>query len=55
MRQLANVVVGRYADPQAVGYLGWMEPEDRSWVIFVGLDNKPVVFLDRDQTTGEVL
>jgi hypothetical protein len=45
-----NVVVGRYDHPEAVGFLGWVEPEDRSWVVFVALDGKPVLFAERDST-----
>jgi len=27
---------------------GWIEPEDRSWIMFVDGEGKPVVFLNRD-------
>ncbi len=31
---------------------GWIEPDDRSWIIFVGTDHKPLVFLNRDEGGG---
>jgi len=51
---LGNITVGRYADPQSVGYAGWIEPEDKSWIAFVGNDGAARFFLDRDPATGEV-
>lgn len=37
------------------GYVGWIEPDDRSWVMFIRTDNVPEVFLFRNPHTGEVL
>ena len=44
---MGNITVGRYDKPADVGYQGWLEPEDQSWVAFVADDGKPVVFLNR--------
>jgi hypothetical protein len=44
---MANITVGRYADPASVRYQGWIEPEDQSWIAFVASDGSPVVFLNR--------
>lgn len=43
-------------DTQAVSdtWQGWIEPDDRTWIMFVGADGRPVVFLDRDPETGAV-
>jgi hypothetical protein len=49
-----NVKVGRYDHPDSVGWLGWIEPEDKSWIMFIGLDHRPVVYLDHDPETGAV-
>lgn len=49
---MGNITVGRYDDPDAVGYAGWLEPEDKQWIMFVDTDGVPVVFLDRDPVTG---
>lgn len=51
---MGNITVGRYDHPESVGYQGWLEPEDRSWIAFVGNDGKPVFFLNRDPETGAV-
>lgn len=51
---MCNVKVCRYKNPESVGWAGWLEPEDGSWIMFVGLDGKPVVFLNRDPETGAV-
>lgn len=63
---MQNIIVGRYADtyvdPKPVSvdngvgeYAGWIEPEDRSWIVFVRADHSVEVFLDRDPVTGAVL
>ena len=51
---MGNIEVGRYDDPQSVGYAGWIEPSDRTWIAFIGNDGKAVFFLDRDPETGAV-
>jgi hypothetical protein len=51
---MGNITVGRYHDPAETGWQGWLEPDDRSWVAFVGTDGRPVFFLDRDPETGAV-
>lgn len=45
---MLNIIVGRYPDPVAVGWSGWIEPSDRSWIAFIGLDGVPRVFLERE-------
>jgi hypothetical protein len=54
VRAVGNITVGRYDNPAEVGYQGWVEPDDRSWVAFVASDGSPVVFLNRDKETGAV-
>ncbi len=49
-----NIIIGRYFSPQAVGYAGWIEPEDKSWIAFIDLQGQPQFFLNRDQQTGAV-
>jgi hypothetical protein len=51
---MGNITVGRYADPASAGYQGWLEPDGKSWIMFVDRDGRPVVFLDRDPATGAV-
>lgn len=51
---MSNITVGRYSDPKGVGWQGWIEPEDKTWIMFVDLEGRPLVFLDRDPETGAV-
>jgi hypothetical protein len=51
---MQNIKVGRYENPDA-GYLGWIEPEDATWIAFVRDDHVPEVYLDRDPETGAVV
>ena len=51
---MGNITVGRYSHPAEVGYQGWLEPENRSWIAFIDCDGKPVFFLNRDPETGAV-
>jgi hypothetical protein len=32
---MQQIHVKRYSNPQAVGYEGSIEPEDRSWILFI--------------------
>ena len=52
---MGNITVGRYDYPGSVGYQGWIEPDDRSWIMFVASDGSPAAFLNRDLETGAVL
>lgn len=52
---MQNIHVGRYSNPQKVGWEGWLEPDDRSWIAFVDLAGRPVFYLHRDPQTGAVL
>lgn len=51
-----NIIVGRYKNPELLkSWQGWIESEDRSWIMFIGADGSPFVFLNRDPITGGVL
>lgn len=52
---MQNISVTRYAHPRATGWAGYIEPEDKSWIAFIGLDGKPRFFLHRDPVTGAIL
>lgn len=52
---MQNIHVGRYSEPAKVGWAGWLEPADKDWIAFIGLDGKPTFFLNRDPSTGAVL
>ena len=55
VRAVGNITVGRYDHPDSVGYQGWIEPDDQTWIAFVASNGSPVVFLNRDPETGAVL
>ena len=52
-----NIKIGRYSFPEKLshGWEGWIEPEDKSWIVYVASDGKPVVYLDRDPDTGAII
>ena len=52
---MPNIKIGRYKDPKSVGFQGWVEPKDKSWIAFIGLDGAPTVYLNRDPKTGATL
>jgi hypothetical protein len=52
---MQSIKVHRYANPQAHGWAGYLEPEDASWIAFIGTNGLPFVCLHRDPTTGAVL
>lgn len=49
---MQNIIVRRYENN--ANWQGWIEPEDKSWIAFIRQDGMPVIFLDRDPTTGAV-
>lgn len=61
---MCNITVSRYEPspkPLVEGvsdiadfWQGFIEPEDRSWIMFIAADGSPTVFLDRDPVTGAV-
>lgn len=52
--EMPDIRVGRYKHPKRHGWAGWIEPKDRSWIAFIGLDGRPLVFLNRDEN-GAIL
>jgi hypothetical protein len=52
---MQNIHVGRYSNPQQVGWEGWLEPADRSWIAFIDLAGRPTFYLHRNQRSGAVL
>jgi hypothetical protein len=54
--QMQNISVGRYACAESHGWGGWVEPENREWILFVPAEthHKPEFYF-RDPTTGAVI
>lgn len=51
---MTDIRVGRYDNPAQIGWQGWIEPDDKTWIAFVDNEGKPTFFLDRDPETGAV-
>lgn len=62
---MTNIKVGRYSPKSKVidgdiekpltdFWQGWLEPEDKSWIMFIDGKGRPTVFLDRDPLTGAI-
>ena len=43
-----KIKTGTYKNPQDTGFLGWAEPDDRSWILFIRTDGSPVLFPKRE-------
>lgn len=63
---MQNIRVGRYqhTTPEPPNekftgpghrYVGWLEPEDLGWILFVRDDHTVELYLNRDPETGAVL
>jgi len=52
--KLSRIRVGRYDQPDKVGWLGWIEDEWKTWVAYIDLEGHPRFYLNRDDT-GKVL
>lgn len=52
---MQNISIQRYAPDAGHGFSGCIEPEDRSWILFLRDDGEPVFFAKRDAETGAVL
>jgi hypothetical protein len=53
---MVNITVGRYTSQQTREFWqGWIEPDDKSWIMFVKADGSPVVFLERNPDSGAVI
>jgi hypothetical protein len=52
---MQNITVTRYPNPKEVGWAGYIQPQDHSWIAFIDRDGHPLFFLNRDQTTGAIL
>jgi hypothetical protein len=54
---MMSIKVGRYDNPAAIadGWVGWLEPADKSWILFVDALHRPHVYLHRHPATGAVL
>jgi hypothetical protein len=53
---MQNLTVGRYIEPSVMtSYKGWIEPEDRSWIIFLDAEGMPVMYWRERGDDGSVI
>lgn len=52
---MSEIHIHRYENPESVGWAGYIEPHDKAWILFVGLDGKTEFYPCRDQSTGAVI
>jgi hypothetical protein len=51
---MQKIKIERYDNPEAAGYQGYVEPEDKSWILYVALDGAPLFHAIRAED-GRVL
>jgi hypothetical protein len=65
---MANITIGRFPvptdseraeTPEGVNWVSdtwesWIEPEDRSWILYVDRDGSPTFYVERDERGGVV-
>ncbi len=52
---MQNISVCRYSDPLPCGWAGWIEPADKSWILFIHSEGWTSFFPKRDPNTGAVI
>lgn len=51
---MENITIGRYAEGDDNEYTGWIEPEDRSWIVYTRKGGHAEFYDNRDPETGAV-
>jgi len=52
---MQNVEVHRYRGQVSEQWQGWMEPADKTWIVFVAADGRVKLYDKRDPATGAVI
>jgi len=53
---MSNIKIGRYAVVETDGeWTGFVEPEDRSWIIFLNHEGKPGLYWSQRDPDGGVV
>jgi len=50
---MQKINVHRYTSPENVGFVGYIEPDDRSWIVFESLTGHASFYRCVDTQTGE--
>jgi len=48
---MEKIIIKRY-EPESAGYQGTIEPEDKSWILYVGKDGAPLFYPHRHEDGG---
>jgi hypothetical protein len=53
---MSNITIGRY-DHESITkeYAGWVEPADKSWIIYTDADGTPTLFFAAREADGAVI
>ena len=52
---MQDIHIGRYDNPEDVGgWAGWVEPADKSWILFIDEDGNTSFWPERDENGGVV-
>lgn len=46
---MGNIKIGRYAHSDTHGWAGWVEPDSKDWIVFIGVNGAVEAYLDRDE------
>lgn len=53
---MSNLTIARYDESvHKIGYSGYIEPEDRSWIIYLDTDGKPSRYYPQRDNDGAVI
>lgn len=53
---MSTITIGRYEHESITkDYAGYIEPADKSWIIYLDADGKPAIYYPERETNGAVI
>lgn len=53
---MSNITIGRYDDTSITDHwAGYIEPGDKSWIIFLDAEGRPAVYYPKREKSGAVV
>lgn len=53
---MSNITIGRYDDESITkDFAGWIEPADKSWIIYTDARGKPAIYYSEREASGAVV
>ena len=46
---MSNIRVKRYSNPEATGYQGYVEDQDKQWVLFISTEGHVLMYDQREE------